>query len=234
MKITAIITNYNQGRFINASFGSLLSQTHKPDEIIIVDDKSTDNSVQLIEDCIGKYKGPIPIKFIQRETNGKPAGCRNSGIKEATGDIIAFLDIDDYYTKDKISESIQIFQRFPEVGLVYSDYFRIEQSGKVVREFKHPYDYNFLQQVCIVSTNSIVRKEALLKCNLFNENPDYAGVEDYEMWLKISFQYLLMHIPKPLFNYRLHGDNLTLRENTFMPQRVANMKRNLQNEYNSK
>lgn len=232
--ITSVITNFNQGKFIESALNSLLGQIMLPSEIIVVDDKSTDNSVELIEKCIGKYTGPIPIHFVKRETNGKPGGARNSAIKIAKGDIITFLDIDDYYYKDKIQKSVEVLEKNPEVGLVYSDYDKMDlRSGKTMREFKHPYDFALLWQTCIVSTNSVIRAEVFKEgvVGLFNEK--YLVAEDYEMWLRIARKYILWHIPEPLFMYRLHGENLTIKYGYTMNKVVEEIKRNYINEHST-
>lgn len=228
--ITAIITNYKQGKFALTALQSLYTQTLKPNNIIIVDDASPDDSVKLIKEaikvCEAKYP-PIPTQVVVRETNGKPAGARNSGIKLCNNsDYICFLDIDDYYYADKIKQSVEVLEKNPTIGMVYTDYDMINtKTGKTVREFKHPYDFQFLWQTCIVSTNSIVRKSVFDKVGLFDEK--LYGVEDYQMWLRIGKEYMVYHIAEALFCYRIHGENLSVNHAESMNQQIPVFKQEL-------
>ena len=224
MFITAIIPNFNQGKFIHNALQSLQSQTMKPNEIIVVDDKSTDNSVDLIDKALRDVK--IPFRFIQRETNGYPAACKNSALKvvnERTN-LVAFLDADDWYEDRKIEESVKAFASNPNLGLVYSDYYMIDKQGQRRLEPKFAYNVQHLWQQCIVSTNSIVKMDAIRQVGLFDERKDYKGVfEDYNLWLRISKRFPMYHIAQPLFNYRVHGENITLREGPKMIHRLPEL-----------
>jgi len=228
MKTNVVITNYNQGKFAYSALDSIYKQTHLPTKIIIVDDCSTDNSVELIKQAMAKFKNKIATELIVRETNGKPAGARNSGIRNLESDceVVAFLDIDDFYAPEKIQASINVLRKYPLVGLVYTDYNMYDvQKNNFVREFKHPFDFNILAQVCIVSTNSIIRRKVLDKVGLFDEK--YYGVEDYQMWLRIALESMVHHIAEPLFTYRIHGGNLSTNNTKFMESQIPQLKQEL-------
>lgn len=227
--VTAIITNYNQGKFFQTALDSIIKQTYSPEQLIVVDDCSTDDSRKIISRSLEDTKGLPPIiNTVFRDTNGKPAGARNSGIKEAIGDIIAFLDVDDFYYPTKIEESVKLLEEDPIIGLVYSDYDVYDTiKNKHLREFKHPYNYQLLWQTCIVSTNSIIKKEVFDKVGLFDER--FFGTEDYNLWLRIARHYMIRHIPKPLFCYRLHGQNITMTRAQEMAQEIQVWKRELLN-----
>lgn len=235
LTVTAVITNYNQGKFFRSAFQSLLAQTRVPDQIIVVDDKSTDDSVKIIVKELGQLKTEAApdsifptVDFIPRETNGKPAGARNSGITKATGDLIAFLDVDDFYYVDKIASAVEIFNKYEQVGLVYSDYNVLDlRNATQYREFKHPYEYQYLWQSCIVSTDSVYRRSVFDKVGLFNEQ--LFGVEDYEMYLRIAKHYMIYHVAEPQFCYRLHGGNLTLNHSESMAQQINKFKQEMMN-----
>lgn len=228
MNTTVIITNYNQGKFAYSAIDSVYKQTHRPTRIIIVDDCSTDNSATLIREAMSKFKNAIPTELIVREKNGKPAGCRNSGIRALNADCeaVAFLDIDDFYSPNKIESAVNVFKRMPLVGTVYSDYYMYDVvNNKFDREFKHPFDFNLLWQTCIVSTNSIVRRSTLDKTGLFDER--YYGVEDYQMWLRLAMNGMVYHIPEPQFTYRIHGGNLSTNNAKFMESQIPQLKQEL-------
>lgn len=209
-KVTGVITNHNYEKFVVGAIESMLAQKDVDwAEIIVVDDLSTDKSVDTIKKFLESPKVAgygIAIRLIERKVNGGPAGARNSGIEQATGDYIAFLDADDIYLAGKISKSVRILDKNPEVSLVYSDY-DVLKDGVSKREYKFPYIYNLLWQQCIVSTNSVYRRKVFSEVGMFDER--FRGTEDYQMYLKIATRSMLYHIPEALFIYRLHGNNIT-------------------------
>ena len=211
--VSVIITNYNYAQFVCSAIQSAIDQNYPNiKEIIIVDDRSTDNSVEIIKKFLENQKyTKRDFRLIINNQNGGPAGARNSGILAATGDILSFLDADDLYYPDKISKSIPYFLQ-PEVALVYSDYMVMDIKKNTFQiEFKHSYDLRMLMNSCIISTNSLMRMSAVQKVGLFDIR--FRGTEDYHMYLKLSRENILIHIPEVLFMYRLHGKNITTTTN---------------------
>lgn len=200
MKISAIIINYNNDKFIEEAIRSVQKQSHPVQEIIVVDDCSTDKSIEKINGV------NIPIKLIRHEKNMGPSAARNTGIKNATGEILAFLDGDDTYHKDKIKNSITYFEKYPEVGMVYTDY-EVLENNNLRREFARSFDYQLLKEDCLPNSNSLIRKSVFATVGMFNES--IRGAEDYEMWIRIAQKYMIIHIPEALFLYRMHGQNFT-------------------------
>jgi glycosyltransferase involved in cell wall biosynthesis len=225
--ITALIPNYNQGRFFSTAFESLLKQTHLPNKIIVVDDKSTDDSIKLIEQelkskektCADKH---IEVEFIKRPENGGLASCRNTGLEAIKDGIVALLDCDDFYYPDKIKKSLEMFDKFPDAYVVYTDYdiWNIETKQQR-REFKHPYDARYLVQSCIVSNNSLIRRSFFDKVGLYD--PRFQVAEDYCLWLKAMKQNIFfLHIAESLFCYREnHGTNITQTKVEEMQRNIA-------------
>lgn len=208
--ISIIITNYNYANFICAAIQSAIDQTYKNViDIVVVDDNSTDNSVEVIKKFLENQKQTRKnFKLVINKQNGGPAGARNAGIQHAEGEMLAFLDADDFYYPEKISKSIHWFEK-PEVALVYSDYDVMDlKTSSIQREFKHSYNLKILNDICIVSTNSLMRKESVIKVGGFDTR--FRGTEDYNMYLKLSKQNMGIHIPESLFLYRVHGKNITM------------------------
>lgn len=114
--ISVIIPTYNSDRFISEAIESVLQQTKKPDEIIVVDDGSTDDTQQTVE----KFGGSI--RYIYQENAG-PAAARNRGLEAAKGDLIGFVDADDIWLKNKLELQLNLFQQNPVneivIGLLY-------------------------------------------------------------------------------------------------------------------
>ncbi len=212
--VSVVITNYRNGKFIIDAIKSVVDQSYKMiSDIVIVDDASGDGSVDIIKDFISKpenLKGRT-VKFIQHEKNGGVSEARNTGIMNSIGTIIAFLDGDDFYYKDKIAVSVGKMMEYPTIGVVYSDYDQInENTGNKRREFKAPFDMSVLiSQYCMVATNSVVKRDVFEKVGLYKTN--LRIMEDYEFWMRASTKFSFVHIPVNLWCRRDHDDCITLK-----------------------
>lgn len=128
--ISVILPTYNRKRFLAGAFKSLASQQYKNWELIIVDDGSTDGSIELLTQL--KDSVVNPVKIIQQENSG-PAVARNRGIVEASSDFIAFFDSDDYWLPDHLSLAMETFSDFPELEWLYFACKRVdEDTGKTL------------------------------------------------------------------------------------------------------
>ena len=116
MNISVIIPTYNRASLIKRAVESVLDQTVKPNEVIVVDDGSSDNTREVVE----SIQSPI-VKYVYRE-NGGAGAARNTGVKEAAGDWIAFHDSDDMWRRDKLEKQAEYLKEHPDTGLVYSSY----------------------------------------------------------------------------------------------------------------
>ncbi len=117
MRVSVVIPAYKAAGTICRTIDSVLAQTHPAHEIIVVDDGSPDDQVEVIRQT---YSERV---LLIRQPNGKTAKARNTGIDRATGDVIAFLDADDYWEAEKLEQQLAILRRFPEVGLVAGTWF---------------------------------------------------------------------------------------------------------------
>ncbi len=115
MTTTCVISSYNYARFIREAVDSALAQSVAFDEIIIVDDGSTDGTVDLLND---RYAGHASIKIVSKENQGQ-LSCFNEGFSRSTGDIVFFLDADDIYEPDYLEQALEVYRREPGVDFVY-------------------------------------------------------------------------------------------------------------------
>jgi glycosyltransferase involved in cell wall biosynthesis len=127
MKVSVIIPSYNCGPYLSNAISSVLQQTYKNFEIIVVDDGSTDNTGNIIEPFVDR------IKFIKQVNLGVSA-ARNTGLKEATGDLIAFLDADDTWFPDKIAVQLNIINKHPDIIGIFSDFALCDKDGKMIHK----------------------------------------------------------------------------------------------------
>lgn len=205
--VSVVIPAYNCQDFIATAVDSALRQSYKDFEIIAVNDGSTDNTKNILE----KFKDKI--KIID-QANGGPASARNTGVLNAMGEYIAFLDQDDAWFPEKLEMQMGLFGRDNGLGLVCSDAYIID--GKVFDKSDHsPARYftasppsrgnvfaELFSKSFIATSTVIVRKSCFDKAGLFD--PALTPIEDYDRWLRISFFYKVDFVDKPLVKYRDH------------------------------
>ncbi|NIA10441.1 MAG: glycosyltransferase, partial [Nitrospiraceae bacterium] len=125
-KVSAVIPLYNKAPYIQRALRSVLAQIFQDFEIIVIDDGSTDDGAQIVKSIPDKR-----IRLIQQENAGVSA-ARNRGIKEAKGDLIAFLDADDAWKSEFLETILRLKKKFPEAGAYATAYEMVFPSGKIV------------------------------------------------------------------------------------------------------
>jgi len=208
-RICVIIPTYNSARFLPEAVESALYQTFSPEEVIVVDDGSTDNT----EDVLEPFRGRI--HYIRQENQG-PAVARNRGISEAKGDLIAFLDADDVWVPDKSEKQVDLLMENPRIGLVHSlyDYLDMAREQRLVPRHGHDGFFGDCYLKCFrrcgVQTSTVlVRKKCVMDVGGFDETIRSASCEDYDLWLRIARHFEFAYIDSPLAHYRMHSTNST-------------------------
>lgn len=202
MIVASVIPVHNHREWIKSSIESVLRQTRRPDVICIVDDGSTDGSVDVVLGMIGagdRIDGIHTVVLQNRSPTG-PAAARNAGIQAVwEADAFALLDSDDTYRPEKIEKSLRYLED-GNIGVVYSDYETFRGETRI-REYKPPYSQAGLLADCIVNCDSLVSKKALKAVGLFD--PEMRTCEDYDLWIRISEKLLIAHIPEVLVDIRV-------------------------------
>lgn len=212
-KVSVIVPTYNRAHCIADALDSIIKQTFKCFEIIIIDDGSTDNT----KDVIVRYFKDLPFNskyFFQK--NAGPAAARNLGINKSTGDYIAFLDSDDIWIDTKIAEQIDFLNSHPNIALIFSDMKQTIGGKEHCESFLRYYDcYNVIfeknkylalsKKPFIFTPTVMIRKNIISTVGLFNN--DYRVGEDWEYWLRITKKFEIGFIDKPLVVRRLHDSN---------------------------
>ena len=206
--VSAIIPTYNNAAFLPEAIDSVISQTYPNIEIIIVNDGSTDNTNEVLRKYLDR------IIYIEQENAG-PASARNTGIHQARGEYIAFLDADDIWMPTKIEEQLKIFSQNPNASLVYSRMVNFDdRSSKNLsviprKVFSGRIFDQLLVENLIALPTVIVRSNILDRIGLFDESLFTA--EDWNLYLRIARDHEIIGVNKVLVRRRKHYDNISDR-----------------------
>ena len=210
-KVSIVIPTYNRAWLLRKAILSVLNQTYQDFEIIVVDDASTDNTIDAINALNSKK-----IKYIRHDVNKGEAGARNTGILNTNGQYIAFLDDDDEWLPKKLELQVNKFENSPQkVGLIYtgsiSYYYK---ENKLIRKTQniplHKGEmYHILMKRNIIGPPScvLIRRKCMEKIGLFDSAIAY-GL-DYDYWIRISKHFDFKYLSEPLVKYRVHENRLS-------------------------
>ena len=204
MKFSIILPTYNRAElFLKRAIDSVVRQSYKDWELIIVDNNSTDNT----KDLVGSYSdNNIRLYSIQNE--GNIAKSRNLGISKAKGEFIAFLDSDDFWHRDKLKISLDYLKKYKLNGLCHSEYWLYETGETEIRHYGSTgFSYNnLLKNGNNLSLSAVIVHSDILKdVKGFSEDIDYITAEDYDLWLKLAKNnYKIKFIKDVMGTFRIH------------------------------
>ncbi len=205
-KITIITPSFNQGRFIEQTIKSVVSQSYPNIEYLIFDGGSTDDSLSIIKRYAKKY----PFIKWQSEKDKGQVDAINKGLKKASGDIIAYINSDDYYTSKSFQKVANFFNKNQQKNWLVGNCLVTEKKLRWTFYLKSiwPIDRHlvFLEIFNTINQPSLfLRKELVNRVGLFNEKYHYAF--DYDYWLRCTKYGLPGRIKDPLSVFRIHNDS---------------------------
>jgi hypothetical protein len=253
-KVSVIIPTYNSEKYICKAIDSVLMQTYKDFEIIVIDDGSSDNT----KDILSKYNGKI--RYLYEDNKGASA-ARNLGIKESRGEYVAFLDADDIWLADKLKLQVDAINTDPQIALVCTDAESFNEQGIVKTTFfttadpdrllkrgyyirhkiaqrkindLYQFKGNFYKE--LISRNFILTSSVLMRKTCFDKigyfNSEFHVTQDYDLWLRAAMHFPFLYINKVTFRYRLRDDSLSgklsIREYTYLKQCGKILERHLE------
>jgi len=217
--VSVIMPCYNHGRFLADSIGSILNQTHRDFELIVVDDRSTDNSVEVMR--FFAQKDPR-VKVIQHAANSGLSRSRNDAISAATGEWIAFCDADDLWAKEKLASQLEMLRQNPECAVAYSESVIVDENSNLTGQkftdlFPLPLQPSgsLFEVLCVRNfinvPSAILHKERAGKDVFFDEQIEL--VNDWWYWIRLSKKHRFLYSDRPLAKYRVHSTstNITKR-----------------------
>ncbi len=223
--VSVVIPTYNNGIYLKKAISSVLNQSYKKFEIIVIDNHSKDKTDRIIS----KFKDDR-IQYHKIYNNGVIAKSRNKGISLAKGEWIAFLDSDDWWSVDKLKTCMSYVNN--KTDLIYHDlkirFIRqriLRKKVLTTRQLKKPVLIDLLVNGNAISNSSvIVKKKMFEKIGMIDESKELVAAEDYNTWLRISnFTDQFLYLPKILGYYLVH-DKSTSQKNMSIPYRQATNK----------
>jgi glycosyltransferase involved in cell wall biosynthesis len=211
-KVSVIMAVLNGERFIDEAIQSIVNQTYPHIELVVVDDGSTDGTRSRVD----AYRDCIEIRYVRHDAPRGIAASMNDGVRNATGDFIAFLDHDDSWFLEFLETQVDHLLQHPDVGMVHADFQTIDMEGRVIEESvaarrgrKRPSGEVFPQLFMdsfIVGNSVLIRRECFTKLGLFDESLRWG---DYLMWLRIARNYKVDYVDRVLTRYRQHPTQST-------------------------
>jgi glycosyltransferase involved in cell wall biosynthesis len=206
--VSAIITTYNYAHFIASAVESVLQQTRRPDEIVVIDDGSTDETANIV----ARY-ADAGVRYVFQPNAGAGA-ARNRGLSETSGDLIAFLDADDRWSREKTELQLAHFARYPKAGLVSGSEWQIYPSGRPQRKLNRKATGAEIVYPLILVENTIgnpsltmVRRACFDRVGQFDEALRLG--QDWDMWIRIAREFQVGVVGKPLIYFLQHEGSLT-------------------------
>lgn len=204
-KVSIILPVYNGAKCVSNSIDSVLAQTYENFELVVVNDCSTDNTLDILNEYAKKDSR---VKVFTNEENKKLPRTLNAGFEKATGEYLTWTSDDNMYRPEAIAEMVQFLDENPEVGLVYCDMtVRNELGDDIKEEVKVAAPVKDLRLRSICGACFMYRSEVAAKAGEYD--PDLFLAEDYEYWIRISKIATIAPLHKDLYIYRLQGQSLT-------------------------
>lgn len=207
-RVSVIIPTYNRESTIGLAIQSVLDQTFADFEVLVIDDGSTDSTESVV-----RAFGDPRLAYLRQRHSGLPAVARNTGLRRARGEYVAFLDSDDLWLRDKLAVQVAYMDAHPEVALSYTNTYqfaedpeRCQQQPVLLSEeafsghvFERLYGRQRIPNLTVMIKGMVVDTVGLL-----DEDERLKANEDYEYWLRIAHRYPIGYIDKPLAKYRHH------------------------------
>lgn len=226
MSSSIIIPTHNSGKLLVETLSSVHRELGADDEVIIVDDGSSDGTKGLISNFLKDKR----YRYYYQSCSGGPSSPRNRGIEAAKGDYIFLFDSDDVMLPGKIESTVLAFQEFPDAALVFTNFSTVEESGDVLKErFLDEYElirklrsslrlnhiliegamaYTYLAKENFIGTSGVaIRACVFSEVGGFDET--LKNGDDKDMWFRITRKYPIAYVDQVLHHYRIHQNSIS-------------------------
>lgn len=208
-KVSVIIPAYNQALYLGAAIESVFAQTYPNLEIIVVDDGSTDGTAEVAR----KYGEKIRYHY---QSNHGLAGARNSGIRLAQGELIGLLDADDAWQPEFLETMVTLSQENPQAAVFYCQAICIDEVGRNLGQIVGGQGDEIadlrsviLRANFLIPSTIVIRRSVFSSAGLFDEQFQWVGCEDLDLWLRLTPEHKFISSPAVLVRYRVHEKSLS-------------------------
>lgn len=203
--VSLVLPTYNQAHYLPAALDGVFAQTYPHYELIVVNDGCTDETPSILADYHQRYEFTI----IEQENQGLPTAL-NAGFSGAQGEYLTWTSSDNVMLPEMLATLVSVLDTHPDVGLVYADWEVIDETGQVIAiAHSIEYDRHLLLMDNYINACFLYRRKCQEKVGCYD--PRMRGGEDWDYWLRISRFYKMVHVSKPLYQYRVHSASLTAR-----------------------
>jgi len=211
-KVNVIIPAFNAAKYLPAAIKSVLAQTFDDWEICLVDDGSTDNTVEVIAPFLESHGSKI--RYIRQENRGLPA-ARNAAIKAASGELLALLDADDIWLPCRLSESVKVMDERPQAGLSYGRITVIDQDDQLGWTWEGNPRFAegwiapqiYMRTINLPCPTLTFRRRCVDEVGLFDET--FRATEDRDLWLRIALQHEVAFVNEVIAYYRYSPNQMS-------------------------
>ena len=199
MLVSIVTPSYNQAAFLEQTIRSVLEQDYPEIEYWVMDGGSQDGSVDIIRKYAGRLAG-----WVSEKDSGQ-ADAINKGFARAAGDVIAWVNSDDYYLPGTIRAVVETFQRNPACGLVYGDVISINGTGEPINLMRYqPWGLEGLMQFHILGQPAVfMRRSVQMQAGMLD--PTFHYMLDHHLWLRMAMRAPVMYVPEPWAAARYHA-----------------------------
>lgn len=213
-RFTVYVPSHNYGRFLGDAIESVLRQSASDWELIVVDDGSQDNTSEVMQ----LYRGHPQISLHRTEGIGLPAVC-NFALEKARTPYVIRLDGDDLFDENILLVLGNHLDRHEDVVLVFPDYYLVDETGEVFQHERRPrlYSEDHMMDLPPNGAGTLLRRKVLEELGGYRE--DLGAQDGFDLWTRIRRRYKCANVNLPLFYYRRHGDNMTLKTQNILVAR---------------
>lgn len=207
-RITVLMSVYNAEMYLDECIKSILNQTYSNFNLFIIDDSSTDSSIEIINSYSDER-----ICLTQNEVNIGLTNSLNNAVKDITTEFIARMDADDVCLENRLLKQLNFLDKNIDCGMVGSSAYKINNSSQDIGEILVPNE-NLKEQLFFNNTfihSSIMIRTDVVKKYLYNDKLKYA--QDYYLWIKIAQSYNIANIKEKLIKYRIHEESVSINNN---------------------
>lgn len=221
-KVSVITNCLNGKRYLRKAIDSVFAQTFDDWEIIFWDNASTDESGEIARSYGDR------LRYFRSERTYSLGKARNLAFAQARGDLIAILDVDDVWLPNKLEKQVELFNRNPQLCMVFSNFIFFNEDGDKSDMFKFSKPmrgriFGDLLRNNFISTGAMMYKKSILESMDYIFDDDFTMAMDYDLSLRIAYYYEVDYVDEPLSKWRMHRESESSRKRLLIPQESLKM-----------